>query len=191
MSECDAATLANDGNSPLQHFRTNRCDRTAWATQITELWFSRFGSHHSFLPAAIGASVDPSTSINIAKKFVNISHWFIEDDTELYQNTFLCHTSFTDSILRLCCSGTISHSFLQLLKRMPEPSNLFLIKSHIYSFFTGEENKYGALVFGQLTYLHYILLAHKSIKLTYYTTKNNRKQPDNTSRKSVLVYCQL
>jgi len=78
LSDCDVSTLANDGISPLQHFRTNRCDRTAWATQITELWVSRFGSRHTFLPAVIGASVDSSTSVNMAKSlwiFLTGSLW--------------------------------------------------------------------------------------------------------------------
>jgi hypothetical protein len=37
---CDASILAKDGITTLQHFRTNSCDRTVWARQIMELWFS-------------------------------------------------------------------------------------------------------------------------------------------------------
>jgi len=87
------------------------------------------------------------------------------DDEELYQSTFLYYKSLTDSILRLCCGGTVCHKFLNLRKKMSETSIFFLLKSHTYSFFTGEENKYGALVSGQLTYLRYILLAHRNYKL--------------------------
>jgi len=69
---------------------------------------------------------------------------------------------------------------------MPEPSNLFLLKSHVYSFFSGEENRYGS----SRTCITYCLHT-KAMKFRYFATKNIIKQPETTSRKSVLIYCHL
>jgi hypothetical protein len=60
-------------DSTLQHLRTNSCDRTAWARQIMDLYFSRFGRCHSFRSVTNNASLDRSTSTNIAKTFVGVS----------------------------------------------------------------------------------------------------------------------
>jgi hypothetical protein len=72
-----------------QHFRANSCDRTAWAEQIMELCFSYFGSRNFFRRTTNGASVDRSTSTNIAKTSVDVSHWFFPDNRECYQSTLL------------------------------------------------------------------------------------------------------
>jgi hypothetical protein len=77
LSGRDVSTLANnDIISTLQHFKTNSCDRTASASQITALCFPCFGSHHSFHPATNSTSVDCSTDINIAKTYVDVPHLF-------------------------------------------------------------------------------------------------------------------
>lgn len=175
-SVCDASTLANDGISPLQHFRANYCDRTVWATQIMELWFSCFGSRHSSRPMATGASVDCSTSINIAKKFGDISHWFIVNEEELYQSAFYYHTSLTDHILRLCCSGTVCLKSLKLRKNMPEPSKLFLLKSHIYSLLLAKKINMVSSFLGSSSICITYCLHTEAMKFRYFVTENNKKK---------------
>ena len=111
LLSCDAMIIVNIGISTLQHFRTNSCDRMAWARQIMELWFSCCRSHHSFYREINRASVDRSTSINTAKMFVDVSHWLFLSDKEFYHSTCLYCTSLTDSIMRHSCSDTVRNLY--------------------------------------------------------------------------------
>ena len=108
---CDASILANYGINTLKHFRTNSCDRTAWARQIMELWFSCCRSYHSFYREINRASVDCSTSINTAKMFVDVSHQLFLSNKEFYHNTCLYSTSLTDSITRRSRSDTVRNLY--------------------------------------------------------------------------------
>lgn len=69
-----------DGTSTLHYYGANSCDRTALVRQVMELCFSCFVSRHSCHPVISGASSINftssinSTSINIVKTFMGVSH---------------------------------------------------------------------------------------------------------------------
>jgi hypothetical protein len=92
----------------LWHFS---CDRMAWARQIMELCFCFFRSHHSFYQASNSASVDCSTSINIAKTLVGISYWLFIGNQGFYHSTlFVLHIinwPLFEALLHWCCTWEI------------------------------------------------------------------------------------
>jgi hypothetical protein len=60
--------------------------------QNTELYFSRFRTHHSFHPVTSSASVKYTTSINITQMFVDFSHYLFLSNKEFYQiKLFVSH----------------------------------------------------------------------------------------------------
>jgi hypothetical protein len=87
LSGCDVSIHTNDGISTLQHFGMNSCKRTAHVRQILEFCFSCFGSSHYFHPVTNSASAVHSTSINIAKMSVVISHCFFLGNKQVYHST--------------------------------------------------------------------------------------------------------
>jgi len=84
----------------------------AWVRQIMELCFSCSGSSHFSHPAAKCASVEHSTSINIAKIFVVVSYWRLATRNSV--TACLYHTSLTVSTVRHCCRSAICQKSLWL-----------------------------------------------------------------------------
>ena len=103
---CDASILRNEGISMLRHFRTNNCAKMS-ARQIMEICFPFFRSCHSLHSAANSASVEHSTSINIAKTFVDICHWLFSATRNSIRAQCLYCTSLMDSNVRHSWSGAI------------------------------------------------------------------------------------
>jgi hypothetical protein len=92
LSSCDVSIIINDGIIMLWHFRTNSCEGTVSVSQILELWFSCFRSHHSFCAVPSGASVDRSSFINITQIFVDVYPLVFLGNKELYHSTlFVLH----------------------------------------------------------------------------------------------------
>jgi len=81
---------------------------------ISSCWsecFSCFGSRHS---ATIGASIDHSTSTDIAKTFVGVSYRLYLGNKEFYHSTLFVLTSLTNSIVMCHSSSVVCWKFLQL-----------------------------------------------------------------------------
>jgi hypothetical protein len=90
--------LMNNDISTLQHFKTNSCERTACMSQVLELWFACFRSCYSFHSVSNNASLNHSTSLLIAKTFVDASPWFFLSNKEFYHSK-LYWTSLTGPIV--------------------------------------------------------------------------------------------
>jgi len=102
---CNASIVGNEGISMPQHFKTNNSTKTS-ARQNMELCFPFFRSCHSLHPAINSASIEHSTSINIAKTVVDVCHWLFLGSKEFYQSTlfvlYIIHGLHCEALLEWC-----------------------------------------------------------------------------------------